>query len=479
VTAVHGGVTPFTQSGTGASATYAGSGGASYGTRDAGSPGSCSVSVAGTLTAHFQWNNGGDATATPGGAIVTETSTVSWSGTAGGNATSSGSLASGMNGTPPANATSFTDSRQSVHAGASFDVTCSPSAGFSGTTVNQSDSYVYGNAAVTYSAVASRITLLSPDPLGHPEQGDHTNQFVYDGATPDGNLIIPGIISASGASLDSMQFLLTGDTAHYNGGSAADIKMDAPLQATLYGGIQEASAGRITYVHGLSSPYTDGMWFLGLPSANSGFGNHLATLKVEGQDTQQAHLRTFFSRGASNWPTSTGAIPNWFHYWSMTSASFGSPVYVSGTRSETVYDPTTHQWVAHIEDDIVAGSFSSYENAEGIDAFAWTCRHEAQHVANATTWWGTTVVTGTNPATAYDVSRDSDHDNIPDTLEASLGQQFHPELPDGYSSTQSWTPMLDDEFRYGNGFNDNEDYTERMQRANHPWTNGKTRRVIK
>ena len=153
----------------------------------------------------------------------------------------------------------------------------------------------------------------------------------------------------------------------------------------------------------------------------------------------------------------------------MTSAAYGAPVYQAGARSNTSFNSTLGQYQTYINDDAAAGPIPAYNNATGIDVFAWTCRHEAQHVDNDTAWWGATPLPGTT--SPYDPSKDLDGDYIPDALEKNLGMKFHPDLG-GYDPTKALTPNLADEFGYGPGFNDNEDYTQRMQRQNHPWVNG-------
>jgi len=322
---------------------------------------------------------------------------------------------------------------------------------------------------------APTITLAVPDPAGRPDKGDGTNQFVYD-ATANGLLNFPGSINVAGGTADITAFIMRGSTS----GSRVALTLDLPAESiakdwNLYDQslLALVPADTIAVKNG---PYpgpkgtmSDGFLYAGLPKNSTGFGNHLVTLNVDAKPTQQAHIQTFFSLKASNWPGSDGKTPNWFHYWSMTSAYYGTPVYENGSRSQTIYDAVSGKWTAYIDNDTVSGTFPSYENATGIDAFAWICRHEAQHVENFVAWWGNTPLPGIT--SAYDPSKDIDRDSIPDSLEHDLGMKFHPELK-GYDPTALVTPKLLDHFHYGSDYNDDEDYTQHMQRQNHPWTNG-------
>lgn len=156
VTAVNGQTTPFAQVD---SENYQGSGTASAGTDPStGAAQSCSVSASGPLTAKFQWKPNDPAdTSTPTNAIVVQTASVSWSAPVG-TANTSGSIDPGTgNPVPPPTdpySQSWTDSKYTVESGGStVSVSMTPLASFGGGTVaNKYDSYLYGNAKITYKA---------------------------------------------------------------------------------------------------------------------------------------------------------------------------------------------------------------------------------------------------------------------------------------------------------------------------------------
>ncbi len=316
-----------------------------------------------------------------------------------------------------------------------------------------------GTAAgnVSYTLSAFPFAISSPNPNGHPEKGDGTNQFVYDAEQPDGYLTLPALVNVPGALAEDTAWMLPHVALSVSPVMSPDALPSTWTNAA--GVLYPSTVGK--YPDGTAYPDMSYI-YKGLPAQNTGFGDYQMTMKVEGSQSQTANFRVFFNRTAINWPSNDGVTPNWFHYWNMTSAAYGSPVYVSGSRSETVY--AGGKWVAHVEDDAGSGTFPAFNGAEGIDAFAWTCRHEAQHVENSTAWY----------PSGYDASQDADGDIIPDAQEPALGKKFHPTLNGGagYDPTQPVTPNLTDEFHYGSGFNDNEDYTQRMQRQNKPWTNG-------
>lgn len=413
-----------------------------------------SSDCAGVVTSSGTWAN--PSHPTPPATLIKQVVAVSWTGSPG--TTGSCDLA-GLTGAVVS--TGLTPGQRIVTT--SYTALNQPGANLTITSFRPTaDAYLatgsgYAVANVTYDLSAFPFAITSPNPKGHPEQGDGTNQFVYDAEQPIGYLTVPALVGVPGAAADDTAWMLPHVALSVSPAMSPDAL--ASIWSNAAGMLYPSTTGKypsgtdysaMSYIH------------KGLPSANTGFGDHQMVMKVDGSQSQVANFRLFFSRTAINWPGNDGVTPNWFHYWNMTTATYGSPVYVSGSRCQTVYEGG--KWVAHIEDDVSSGSFPSYISAEGIDAFAWSCRHEAQHVENDTAWY----------PSGYDASKDSDGDIIPDTLEASLGQKFHPTLNGGagYDPTQAVTPNLTDEFHYGAGFNDNEDYTQRMQRQNHPWTNG-------
>ncbi|MHB0875874.1 MAG: hypothetical protein ACYC5O_07505 [Anaerolineae bacterium] len=176
-----------------------------------------------------------------------------------------------------------------------------------------------------------------------------------------------------------------------------------------------------------------GFTYTGMPSENSGFGNkefEASFDTVEGtcEDPEPRQARVLFPRDAKNNPG--GSEPNWFYYWSQTSAAQGHEaniVYLGPSCRPTwmgyfslATDPGNIHLCesARLEDsNSVTGRYT-----EGIDTFASTVRHEWQHLTDLTGWW----------PDGYDPARDSDGDQIPNDLEESLG--FDDTMFDTYAS---------------------------------------------
>lgn len=150
-------------------------------------------------------------------------------------------------------------------------------------------------------------------------------------------------------------------------------------------------------------------------------------------------LDKFFDRHGDENP-GTGDPPNWFYYWSKTSAGYGSVVY-EGTYRYGYCDPSP-PYTAHVcERDHEAFSVRSPgDNAgntlEGIDSFAWTCRHETRHSEKMNEWH----VYGHNVPLLID----DDYplaDWIPDILEdwmaSEEGGPFDCQYTDTYLSDQT------------------------------------------
>jgi hypothetical protein len=222
--------------------------------------------------------------------------------------------------------------------------------------------------------------------------------------------------------------------------------------------------------------------YVNLPSSNSEFGNKTVTFAVSAPDlstTQSAAVQIFFIKAGTNHPgpelpiggvTHDTQTPNWYFYWSQTSANYAAANHVwggtdaAGRTGRTIWDTVQHKWVCLIYDAAgYATMIGTWNNAEGIDLFANVCRHEEQHrLDNTATLWPT----GYNP----NGNNDGDGDYLPDDQEAALGKAIHPtSLPAGYDPTKPLTPGVMDTYRYGDGLNDDEDYTLCRQPV---WTAG-------
>ncbi len=203
----------------------------------------------------------------------------------------------------------------------------------------------------------------------------------------------------------------------------------------------------------------------GLPSANDAFGPKKVELThPEVEDSETHTVKVFFIMDAKNHPgAGAGVTPNWYYYWSQTSASYENHEYISAGLSHTDFDPGANQWQAYIADDAAATPAppSAWDNAGGIDRFAGACRHEDRHVQLFTSWWPQGY------PYQYMVQGgvlDTDADGIPNTVELGLQQE-------GYAYSPYDPVSVPDLLHYNvpERWNDNEDYTMRTQPT---WSNG-------
>lgn len=109
--------------------------------------------------------------------------------------------------------------------------------------------------------------------------------------------------------------------------------------------------------------------------------------------------------------------PNWYYYWSRTSASSGSHQYNSTLVYDGQYTFGDNYFEigasARLQD---AGYYSG--GGDGIDNFGSSCFHEKAHMDYYFTYW--------HPIGGYDKSKDKDKDLLRDDTEAMLG--YNPNL---------------------------------------------------
>ena len=212
--------------------------------------------------------------------------------------------------------------------------------------------------------------------------------------------------------------------------------------------------------------------YKGLPSLNYQFGEKTLTLSHPNGGTPRTQTVKIFFNGtddATNHPgEGTGVTPNWFFYWKQTGAGYGDVQYTqNGTlngNAQTKF--VNNQWVAYVSynNNNWYTPFLVGDNAgnplNGIDHFAWVCRHESRHkqlddqyFPNGPFQYQVTYdefglpVSNVNPV-------DQDGDGLADVLEGSGS-------PYGYE-----TDHIDTN---GDGVSDLEDYVQRTQA---PWTEG-------
>lgn len=277
------------------------------------------------------------------------------------------------------------------------------------------DGYSYGFLEESNSLIG----MYYPNAYVRPDLGDYSfgiktasNQFVYSAEMP-GLLSLPAQIGAFGAlqgavkqDVDWLAKPTVGD------GPIADWQIDDPTTASPIPGQQSynvtdqliqsenvlAPDTTATDASGNSSPALN---FLGLPTANAGFGNHNVTLTVKTYDptskkttinpSQVAHIQTFFPGNASNFPGSAGLYtgdptvqtapqpyspPNWYYYYSQVydiAKAYGRSVhYEAGTgiknKSSFASDDPNNNYPIEIHDDAYADA-SGKPSTIGINVF--------------------------------------------------------------------------------------------------------------
>lgn len=143
--------------------------------------------------------------------------------------------------------------------------------------------------------------------------------------------------------------------------------------------------------------------FEGLPEDNNDFGEKTITATVRGRKASRT-FRVFFAASHKTHPgEGSGETPNWYYYWSQTSAAQGRaaflryvaviPVSTGATIGRYVPDDD-RLWLSDliVEDDSCTDR-SLYDpvnhpdDASGIDCFAEIVRHEWQHRVEHIAWW--------------------------------------------------------------------------------------------
>ncbi|RRS30196.1 MAG: hypothetical protein P794_08250 [Epsilonproteobacteria bacterium (ex Lamellibrachia satsuma)] len=197
--------------------------------------------------------------------------------------------------------------------------------------------------------------------------------------------------------------------------------------------------------------------YTGLPKYNANFGEKYIEATVDtglcnAQDRKK--VLVFFPRDAKNNPTQKE--PNWFYYWSQTSARvgsarFGDPAHKCGTSQTTSADDILGYYRFEQFDSVYyicnlqgLGESFPFKTVQhdgnafklvpvtGIDTFAAASHHENGHYRHFHEWWLPYKVSNCPPSHVGDMDRDcikdaiqtakdSDNDQVPDTKEAAFG----------------------------------------------------------
>lgn len=198
--------------------------------------------------------------------------------------------------------------------------------------------------------------------------------------------------------------------------------------------------------------------FTGLPADNTAFGSKKAAVYFETTKQDEKSFEVFFDKNETNHPAGQVGSPNWYYFWSQTTAnrSTTTMIYTNGTRS--YYDYFNGRTIM-IEDDAALSQIAAWGTPQGIDCFAWTTAHEGKHNIQLTGFWPTNWI----------AVQDTDLDWLPNNQETNY-------MPGrAYSPTNSAT--YPDTIGYGqNPIPDVEDICMRSQMSPYNldqlWTNG-------
>ena len=195
--------------------------------------------------------------------------------------------------------------------------------------------------------------------------------------------------------------------------------------------------------------------FTGLPANNSDFGRKKVTITVDGGVRDQKAMEVFYPKNGTNHPAGQIGAPNWYHYWEMTSANYGTHSWASGGGTGYT-DFIAGSWQAFIQNAAQHTQGGTWSAAAGIDLYANLCRHEETHRLQLIGMWG--VSSGVNAAD------DIDGDYLKDSVEATLvpGHPYDPNNAATYLDTFNYTPS-------GGNLRDVEDYCLLLEPA---WING-------
>lgn len=200
--------------------------------------------------------------------------------------------------------------------------------------------------------------------------------------------------------------------------------------------------------------------FTGLPLQNADFGQKEISVSFYDPNYATNNGEQWVWRSFWVFYPATGSvsgIPNWYRFWSQTSAGNPSCTYANIPGSNTQF--LGGVWVPQIGNDGFVPAASPppliWNGALGIDRFAHLCRHEAQHGVDMSVWW---------PG-GYNAALDAgDGDLFPDIVEPIWGWPFlvyNPTLMATYPDTFNYA-------QYGGTWRDVEHWCLSVQAS---WTN--------
>ncbi len=265
-----------------------------------------------------------------------------------------------------------------------------------------------GNASTSANARPLPIRLTSPNPKGHPQKGDGTNQFAYNdsiGLGPqkdfaNGDLFLPITTTLiNGTAAETLEVKPRLDWTTDIAGTTAQLLYavtaagNTIIPSTTYG--PQPLLPRI------------GFDFRTLPTQNSNFGDHLVTQIVDGKKSDVAHIETFFQGDAINYPGNLPAPtfhnddgttdpnpaspPNFWYYYNQVFSKPANSFYTYHGNTRT--DPASLQiylnydaWIPFSMPvfKLNAGKIQWIGQLKftGIYTYIYCCGHESAHRAH-------------------------------------------------------------------------------------------------
>lgn len=245
------------------------------------------------------------------------------------------------------------------------------------------------------------LGLSSPDVFKRPDTlGDGGNQYVYDSQQPDGELVVPAVVTVQGGNQDNATFA----TSHVDWALSPAIPNQVLPYVKYPYGSQVFAETPIN-----STTVTTGFVFRGLPERYNDFGNRTVIMTVDGSNSEVAHTQIFFGEKDLNWPNTDYIVDNWYHYYDQVYTSPGEyeatsgPSYTQsyvdglGFRGSEIHitDQAAGEWVVRVFG--LKDSLSPYViflgtiETKGVHNYIETCAHEHGH---ADAWVSSTSADG-------------------------------------------------------------------------------------
>jgi hypothetical protein len=196
-------------------------------------------------------------------------------------------------------------------------------------------------------------------------------------------------------------------------------------------------------------PGTNGLWgtrYFSITmdsSSNAGQDGELNLTGTPSFINGSQNVNVFYDiKGKQNPSAANPQPPNWFFYWSQTTAYAGTMTYDPRNAAPNAYGRCRYDMPPGYPCYLSDGCCGAYatprvgqnanQNLNYIDTFAWGCRHEWAHHNDFTAWWGAGGTTYPNDPL------DRDADLIPNAMEgpggigAAGGGPYNPLLTDSY-----------------------------------------------